>query len=176
MRLPGGSDERQELEQIVEQLDEEYRVGLRETLSTHRVDTEDRTLGEVQNALAQALRLLMHPTAQARLRDAIEETERALTRLKEFHGQTVGPLRHHARGGPPRLAAGESCSASAGQAPPSPSKPWGYVSRRCHRQAVMVEIVASHGKRKRSPPPTPLSRLAQRDTLAALSGSAPFMG
>ena len=89
MRLPGGSDERQELEQIVEQLDEEYRVGLRETLSTHRVDTEDRTLAEVQNALAQALRLLMHPTAQARLRDAIEETERALTRLKEYHGQTA---------------------------------------------------------------------------------------
>ena len=88
-RLPGGSDERRELEQAVEQMDEQYRVGLRETLSTHRVDTEDRTLAEVQNALARALRLLMHPTAQARLRDAIEETERALTRLKEYHGQTV---------------------------------------------------------------------------------------
>ncbi len=70
-------------------MDEEYRVGLRETLSNHRVDTEDRTLAEVQNALAQASRLLMHPTAQARLRDAIEETERALTRLKEYHGQAA---------------------------------------------------------------------------------------
>ena len=89
MRLPGGSDERQELEQAVEQMDEEYRVGLRETLSTHRDETEDRTLTEVQNALAQASRLLMHPTAQARLRDAIEETERALTRLKEYHGRTA---------------------------------------------------------------------------------------
>ena len=87
-RLPGGSDERQELEQAVEQMDEQYRVGLRETLSTHRVDTEDRTLAEVRKALAHASRLL-HPTAQARLRDAIEETERALTRLKEYHGRTA---------------------------------------------------------------------------------------
>jgi hypothetical protein len=54
-RLPTGSDERQELEQAVEQMDEEYRVGLRETLSTRRVDTEDRTLAEVRKALAQAL-------------------------------------------------------------------------------------------------------------------------
>jgi hypothetical protein len=88
-RLPGGSDERRELEQAVEQMDEEYRVGLRETLSTRRVDTEDRTLAEVRKALAQASRLLTHPTAQARLRDAIEETERALTRLKEYHGRTA---------------------------------------------------------------------------------------
>jgi hypothetical protein len=88
-RLPGGSDERQELEQAVEQMDEEYRVGLRETLRPRRVDTEDRTLAEVRKALAQALRLLTHPTAQARLRDAIEETERALTRLKEYHGRTA---------------------------------------------------------------------------------------
>jgi HAMP domain-containing protein len=88
-RLPAGSDERQELEQAVEQMDEEYRVGLRETLSTHRVDTEDRTLAEVQKALAQVSRLLTHPTPQARLRDAIEETERALTRLKEYHGRTA---------------------------------------------------------------------------------------
>ena len=70
-------------------MDEDYRVGLRETLSTHRVDTEDRTLAEVRKALAQASSLLMHPTAQARLRDAIEETERALTRLKEYHGRTA---------------------------------------------------------------------------------------
>jgi hypothetical protein len=88
-RLRGGSDERQELEQAVEQMDEEYRIGLRETLSTHRVDTDDRTLAEVQKALAHASRLLMHPTAQARLRDAIEETERALTRLKEYRGRTA---------------------------------------------------------------------------------------
>jgi hypothetical protein len=88
-RLPGGSDERRELEQAVEQMDEQYRVGLRETLSNHRVDTEDRTLVEIRTALAQALRLLTHPTAQARLRDAIEETERALTRLKEYHGRTA---------------------------------------------------------------------------------------
>jgi hypothetical protein len=89
-RLPGGSDERQELEQAVEQMDEEYRLGLRETLSTHRVDTEDRTLAEVRKALAHVSRLLMHPTAQARLRDAIEETERALTRLKEYRSRTAG--------------------------------------------------------------------------------------
>ena len=89
MRLPGGSDERQELELAVEQMDEEYRLGLRETLSTHQIDPEDRTLAEVRKALAQALRLLTHPTAQARLRDAIEETERALTRLKEYHGRTA---------------------------------------------------------------------------------------
>jgi anion-transporting ArsA/GET3 family ATPase len=88
-RLPGGSDERRELEQAVEQMDEQYRVGLRETLSNHRVDTEDRTLAEIRKALAQALRLLTQPTAHARLRDAIEETERALTRLKEYHGRTV---------------------------------------------------------------------------------------
>jgi hypothetical protein len=88
-RLPGGSAERQELEQAVEQMDEEYRVGLRETLSTHQVDTEDRTLAEVRKALAQASRLLTHPTPQGRLRDAIEETERALTRLKEYHGRTA---------------------------------------------------------------------------------------
>ena len=88
-RLPGGSHERQELERAVEQMDEEYRVGLRETLSTRRVDTEDRTLVEVRKALAQASRLLMPPTAHARLRDAIEETERALTRLKEYHGRTA---------------------------------------------------------------------------------------
>jgi hypothetical protein len=88
-RLPGGSDGRQELEQAVEQMDEEYRLGLRETLSTHRVDTEDRTLAEVRKALAHASRLLMYPTAQERLRDAIEETERALTRLKEYRGRTA---------------------------------------------------------------------------------------
>jgi hypothetical protein len=88
-RLPGGSDERQELEQAVEQMDEEYSVGLSETLSPHQVDAEDRTLAEVRKALAQASRLLRHPTAQARLRDAIEETERALTRLKEYHGRTA---------------------------------------------------------------------------------------
>jgi anion-transporting ArsA/GET3 family ATPase len=88
-RLPGGSDERQELEQAVEQMDEEYRVGLRQTPSTHPIDTEDRTLAEVRKALAQALRLLTHPTAQARLRDAIKETERALTRLKEYQGRTA---------------------------------------------------------------------------------------
>ena len=88
-RLPGSSDERRELEQAVDQMDERYRVGLRETLSTHGVETEDRTLAEVRKALAQALRLLTHPTAQARLRDAIEETERALSRLKEYHGRTV---------------------------------------------------------------------------------------
>jgi 2-succinyl-5-enolpyruvyl-6-hydroxy-3-cyclohexene-1-carboxylate synthase len=88
-RLPGGLDERQELERAVEQMDEEYRVELRETLSTHQVETEDRTLAEVRKTLAQASRLLMPPTAQARLRDAIEETERALTRLKEYHGRTV---------------------------------------------------------------------------------------
>jgi hypothetical protein len=88
-RLPGGSDKRQELEQAVEQMDEQYRVGLREIRRTHRVDTEDRTLAEVRRALAQALRLLTHPTAQARLRDAIDETERALTRLKEYHGRTA---------------------------------------------------------------------------------------
>jgi hypothetical protein len=88
-RLPGGSDERQELEQAVEQMDEQYRVGLRATLTNHRVDTEDRTLAEIRKALAQALRLLTHPTAQARLRDAIEETERALTRLREYHSRTV---------------------------------------------------------------------------------------
>jgi hypothetical protein len=86
-RLPGGSDERQELEQAVEQMDEEYRVGLRETLSTEQADTEDRTLAEARNALAQASRLLMHPRARTRLRDAIEETERALARLKEYHGR-----------------------------------------------------------------------------------------
>jgi hypothetical protein len=90
-RLPGGSDERQELQQAVEEMDEAYRVGLRETLSTPQVDTEDRTLAEARRALAQASRLLMHPTAQARLRDAIEETERALTRLKEYHGRTAHP-------------------------------------------------------------------------------------
>jgi hypothetical protein len=89
MRLPDGSDEREELEQVLEQMDEEYRLGLRETLRSHRVETEDRTLAEVRNALAHALRLLTHPTAQARLRDAIEETDRALTRLKEYHGQTA---------------------------------------------------------------------------------------
>ena len=83
------TDERQELEQAVEQMDEEYRVGLRETLSTHRVDTEDRTLAEARNALAQASRLLMHPPARARLRDAIEETERALARLRDYHGRTA---------------------------------------------------------------------------------------
>ena len=88
-RLPAGSDERQELEHALEQMDEEYRVGLRETLSTHQGDNEDRTLAEVRTALAQASRLLTHPTAQARLRDAIEETERALTRLKEYHGRTA---------------------------------------------------------------------------------------
>ena len=88
-RLPGGSDERRELEQAVEHMDEQYRVGLRETLSTHRVDTEDRTLAEIRKALAQASRLLTHPTAQARLRDAIEETERALARLKDYHGRTA---------------------------------------------------------------------------------------
>jgi hypothetical protein len=88
-RLRAGSDERQELERAVEQMDEEYRVGLRETLSTRGVDTEDRTLAEVRKALAQASRLLTHPAAQARLRDAIEETERALTRLKEYHGRTA---------------------------------------------------------------------------------------
>jgi hypothetical protein len=88
-RLPAGSDERQELEQTVEQMDEEYRVGLRETFSTGRLDTEDRTLAEIRKALAQASHLLTHPTAQARLRDAIEETERALTRLKEYHGRTA---------------------------------------------------------------------------------------
>jgi hypothetical protein len=97
-RLPDGSDERQELEQAVEHMDEQYRVGLRETLSTHQVDTEDRTLAEVdtedrtlaeaRNALAQASRLLMQP-ARARLRDAIKETERALARLKEYHGRTA---------------------------------------------------------------------------------------
>jgi hypothetical protein len=86
-RLPGSSDERQELEQAVEQMDEEYRVGIRETLSTRRVDTDDRTLAEARNALAQASRLLTPPTAQARLRDAIEETERALARLKDYHGR-----------------------------------------------------------------------------------------
>jgi len=90
MRLPGGSDERQELEQAVEQMDEKYRVGLRETLSTHQVDTEDRTLAEARNALAQASRLLIHPPARARLRDAIEETERALAHLKDYHGRTAG--------------------------------------------------------------------------------------
>ena len=52
----------------------------------HRVDTEDRTLAEVRKALAQALRLLVHLPAPARLRDAIEETERALARLKEYRG------------------------------------------------------------------------------------------
>jgi anion-transporting ArsA/GET3 family ATPase len=88
-RLPGGSDERQKLEQAVEQMDEEYRLGLRETITNHQVDTEDRTLAEVRNALTRASRLLMHPAAQARLRDAIEETERALTRLKEYHGRTA---------------------------------------------------------------------------------------
>jgi hypothetical protein len=88
-RLPGGSHERQELEQAVEQMNDEYRVGLRETLSTHQVETEDRTLAEVRTTLAQALRLLTPPTAQVRLRDAIEETERALTRLKEYHGRTA---------------------------------------------------------------------------------------
>jgi hypothetical protein len=88
-RLPAGSDERQELEQAVEQMDEQYRVGLRETLSTHWVDTEDRTLAEARNALAQASRLLMHAPARARLRDAIEETERALARLKDYHGRTA---------------------------------------------------------------------------------------
>jgi hypothetical protein len=88
-RLPSGSDERQEIEQAVERMDEDYRVGLRETLSTHRVDTEDRTLAEIRKALAHALRLLTHPTAQARLPDAIDETERALTRLKEYHGRTA---------------------------------------------------------------------------------------
>jgi hypothetical protein len=86
-RLPGGSDEREELEQALERMDEDYRVGVRETLSTHR--TEDRTLAEVRKALAQALRLLTHPTAQARLRDAIDETERALIRLKEYHRRTA---------------------------------------------------------------------------------------
>jgi hypothetical protein len=88
-RLPGGSDERQEIEQAVERMDEDYRAGLRETLSTHRVDSEDRTLAEVREALAHALRLLTHPTAQARLPDAIDETERALTRLKEYHGRAA---------------------------------------------------------------------------------------
>ena len=88
-RLPGGSDRRRELEQAVAQMDAEYRLGLRETLSTQRVDTEDRTLAEVRKALAHASRLLTHPTAQARLGDAIEETEHALTRLKEYHGRTA---------------------------------------------------------------------------------------
>jgi hypothetical protein len=88
-RLPGGSDERQELEQAVEHMDEQYRVGLRETLGTHQVDTEDRTLAEARNALAQASRLLMQLPARARLRDAIKETERALARLKEYHGRTA---------------------------------------------------------------------------------------
>jgi hypothetical protein len=88
-RLPGGSDERQELEQAVEHMNEEYRVGLRETLSTRRVDTEDRTLAEARSALAHASRLLMHPPARARLRDAIEETERALARLKDYQGGTA---------------------------------------------------------------------------------------
>jgi hypothetical protein len=91
MRLPGGSDERQELAQAVERMDEEYRAGLRETLSTHHVDTGDRTLAEARNSLAQASRLLMHPTAQARLRDAIEETERALVRLKEYQARAAKP-------------------------------------------------------------------------------------
>ena len=85
MRLPGGSDKRLELEQAVEQMDEQYRVGLRETLSVHQVDTEERTLVEARNALAQASRLLIHTPARARLRDAIEETERALARLKDYH-------------------------------------------------------------------------------------------
>ena len=89
MRLPGGSDERQELEQAVEHMDEQYRVGLRETLSTHQVDTEDPTLAEARNALVHASRLLVHPPARARLRDAIAETERALTRLKDYHGRTA---------------------------------------------------------------------------------------
>ena len=93
MRLPGGSDERQELEQDVQQMDEKYRVGLRETLSTHQVDTEDRTLAEARNALAQASRLLMHPPARARLSDAIEETERALARLKDYHARTADSKR-----------------------------------------------------------------------------------
>jgi hypothetical protein len=88
-RLPGSSDERRELEQAVDQMDEQYRVGLRETLSSHGVDPEDRTLAEARKALARALRLLTHPTAQAGLRDAIDETERALSRLKEHHGRTV---------------------------------------------------------------------------------------
>jgi hypothetical protein len=86
-RLPGGSDEREELEQALERMDEDYRAGLRETLRTH--GTEDRTLAEVRKALAQASRLLTPPTAQARLRDAIDETERALIRLKEYHGRTA---------------------------------------------------------------------------------------
>jgi hypothetical protein len=91
MRLPGGSDERQELAQAVERMDEEYRAGLRETLSTHHVDTEDRTLAEARNALAHASRLLIHPAAHAGLRDAIEETERALVRLKEYQARATEP-------------------------------------------------------------------------------------
>ena len=47
------------------------------------------SLAEKRKALAQALRLLTHRTAQARSGHAIDETERALIRLKEYHGRTA---------------------------------------------------------------------------------------
>jgi DNA repair exonuclease SbcCD ATPase subunit len=90
-RLPGGSDEARELAQALEQMDDEYLVGLREMLSSHEVETDDRTLAEVRSALAHASLLLTHPTAQAGLRDAIAETERALVRLKEYEGRAAEP-------------------------------------------------------------------------------------
>jgi hypothetical protein len=91
-RLPGGSAEARERAQALEQMDEEYFVGLRDILNSHEVvDTDDQTLVEVRDALAHASRLLIHPTAQAGLRDAIEETEHALVRLKEYEARAAEP-------------------------------------------------------------------------------------
>jgi hypothetical protein len=90
-RLPVGSAEARERTQALERMDEEYLVGLRDILSSHEVDTDDRTLAEVRDALAHASRLLIHPRAQPGLRDAIEETERALVRLKEYERRAGDP-------------------------------------------------------------------------------------
>jgi hypothetical protein len=90
-RLPRGSAEARERTQALEEMDEEYLVGLREIVSSHEVDTDDRTLAEVRSALAHASLLLTHPIAQAGLRDAIEETERALVRLKEYQARAAEP-------------------------------------------------------------------------------------
>jgi hypothetical protein len=90
-RLPRGSEERRELAQALEQMDAQYLVGRREIVRTQEAVTEDRTLAEVRDALAHASRLLVHPSAPAGLRDAIAETERALTRLKEHQARAAEP-------------------------------------------------------------------------------------
>jgi hypothetical protein len=90
-RLPGGSAEARERAQALEQMDEEYLGGLRDILNRHEADTDYQTLVEVRDALQHASRLLIHPTAQAGLRDVIEETERALVRLKEYQARATEP-------------------------------------------------------------------------------------